>query len=221
MRRAWSGGRSLEKIRAELLHRNAREAGNGGHVPGRNNVPLMGRIAAKAEDPPQRGGAAGCGYSGSAGLTSFGHGVGHAMTVEIFSTLCKAADREHLDRDGGQNPPFFRTMSDDHGKREVGDRLRQAREALGYSMAEFARLHGIDKTKLNHWEKGKHYPDPAFIRALYDRHRINADWIYLGILAGLRHDLAESLRAAGQGSSAALSAAENPEPRSPENAESQ
>lgn len=81
-------------------------------------------------------------------------------------------------------------------KREIGDRLRLAREALGYGLREFARLHNIDFTKLSHWEKGKHYPDPQFIAVLWERHRINADWIYLGEIAGLRHDLVESLQAA-------------------------
>lgn len=123
----------------------------------------------------------------------------HTKEVEDFSTNHK---RKPLDRAVENFPSSSFAMTEDHGKREIGDRLRQAREALGFGMAEFARLHDIDKTKLNHWEKGKHYPDPKFIQALYERHRINADWIYLGIVAGLRHDLAESLRAASRVSSA-------------------
>jgi transcriptional regulator with XRE-family HTH domain len=47
----------------------------------------------------------------------------------------------------------------DH-KHEVGERLRQVREALGFSMAEFARMHDLDRSKLNQWEKGKHYTNP-------------------------------------------------------------
>lgn len=84
-------------------------------------------------------------------------------------------------------------MSESPHKREIGDRLRQAREGLGYGLREFARLHDIDPTKLSHWEKGKHYPDPMFIQAMWTRHRVTADWIYLGLISGLPHDLGENL----------------------------
>jgi DNA-binding XRE family transcriptional regulator len=95
-------------------------------------------------------------------------------------------------------------MTEDQLKRAIGDRLRQAREALGYeNMAEFARMHDLTRDKLNHWEKGRYYPDPLFITRLWDRHRITADWIYLGVIAGLPHSLGENLLAAPGGAGAA------------------
>lgn len=97
-------------------------------------------------------------------------------------------------------------MEDELHKRQVGDRLRLAREAIGYEQRAFARLYEIDHTKLNHWEKGRHYPAPAFIRRLWERHRISADWIYLGEVAGLRHDLVVNLLGAAK-----VAPAEKPE----------
>ena len=55
-------------------------------------------------------------------------------------------------------------------KREVGRRLRLARESIGFPVAaQFAREHGIASDKLNHWEKGKHFPDVLmFVAPLSD-----------------------------------------------------
>jgi transcriptional regulator with XRE-family HTH domain len=86
-------------------------------------------------------------------------------------------------------------MDDALHKQKVGERLRIAREALGLEQTEMAELYGLDKTKLSHWERGKHYPAPAFIARLWERHRIPADWIYLGEVSGVPHRLAENLLA--------------------------
>lgn len=86
-------------------------------------------------------------------------------------------------------------MSESQHKQDIGARLRIVREALGYGLREFARKHGLDPTKLSHWEKGKHYPDPAFIRLLWEEHNVTADWVYLDRKGGLPRDLADSLDA--------------------------
>jgi transcriptional regulator with XRE-family HTH domain len=92
------------------------------------------------------------------------------------------------------DPQTTDQASDDVGlKAAVGRRLAEAREALGFTMTAFARLHGVDKTKLNHWEKGRHYPDPLFIVRLHTSHGITADWIYLGLRRSLPHDLWERM----------------------------
>jgi hypothetical protein len=95
-------------------------------------------------------------------------------------------------------PAALATMDDRIHKRQVGVRLRQAREGLGFLVAtEFCRaMDNLDKTKLSNWERGINYPDPAFILKLWRRHHVNADWIYLGEIAGLPHKLAASLLAA-------------------------
>lgn len=82
-------------------------------------------------------------------------------------------------------------------KQKVGERLRVIREALGMSQAAFAKAGGVeDKSKLSHWERGKHYPDPLFIAQLQRQFRISADYLYTGDPSSLPHGLAESLRAA-------------------------
>jgi transcriptional regulator with XRE-family HTH domain len=78
-------------------------------------------------------------------------------------------------------------------KQRVGERLRLAREALGYKQADFARLHGLDKTKLSHWERGKHLPALSFVRRLWREHQISADWLFLGVKGGLPARVADSL----------------------------
>jgi transcriptional regulator with XRE-family HTH domain len=89
-------------------------------------------------------------------------------------------------------------------KRDIGDRLRLAREALGFTnAAAFARQHALDKTKLSHWERGKHYPDPIYVHLLWREYRITADWIYLGERGSLAHSTVENLLAAGRASQAA------------------
>lgn len=97
----------------------------------------------------------------------------------------------------------LRRMDDARHKQQVGERLRIAREALGLGQKELADLYGLDKTKLSHWERGKHYPPPAFIARLWERHRIPADWIYLGEVSGVPHRLAESFLAAAKASAGA------------------
>lgn len=82
-------------------------------------------------------------------------------------------------------------------KQRVGERLRLAREALGVKQAEFARRHGIDKTKLSHWERGQHLPSLAYVRLLWREYQISADWIYLGLRGRLPADVAENLPKVG------------------------
>ena len=81
-------------------------------------------------------------------------------------------------------------------KREIGRHLRLARESIGFPIAaQFAREHGIASDKLNHWEKGKHFPDVLYVLMLWRHYRITADWIYLGETAQLPFAVIERLRA--------------------------
>ncbi len=94
-------------------------------------------------------------------------------------------------------------MDGSRHKQLVGERLRQAREALGLGLSEMARAYGgSDKTKLSHWERGKHYPDPMYVNWLWRTYRVSADWIYSGEMSALPHGLAESLRSAAKASAA-------------------
>lgn len=97
-----------------------------------------------------------------------------------------------------------RRFEDDPTHRlEVGERLELVRQALGFdSMAAFARHMNeiepglnLDRSKLNHWEKGRHYPHPLFLRALWKHFRVSADWVLHGDAGGLPSRVADSLRA--------------------------
>ena len=109
-------------------------------------------------------------------------------------------------------------MDDARHKQQVGERLRIAREALGLEQRELAAQFEIDHTKLSHWERGRHYPAPAFIARLWERHRIPADWIYLGEVSGVPHRLADSLLAAAAGSPAARRGQADPADETPDDA---
>lgn len=117
----------------------------------------------------------------------------HARTVEKSSTVRKPFSRDLLYMLAERISACSGPMSESQHKQDIGARLRIVREALGYGLREFARKHGIDPTKLSHWEKGRHYPDPAFIRLLWDAHNVTADWVYLDRKAGLPRELADSL----------------------------
>jgi transcriptional regulator with XRE-family HTH domain len=49
---------------------------------------------------------------------------------------------------------------------EIGDRLRKAREALGFSQSELAGMLGVRSNTWNQWKQGKHLPDPLVIGRL-------------------------------------------------------
>lgn len=98
-------------------------------------------------------------------------------------------------------------MTDALHKREVGARLRLVREAQGKKLREFARLHDIDHTSLNQWEKGKSLPSQAYLRKLWDHYQIGPNWLYLGIIAGLPYEAVVYLRAAEAASAEAALAA--------------
>lgn len=171
-------------------------AGTRSHLPGADlDTP---RAAASLAAPPAATTAC---WAAACRLSARSGAMG--QDVEESSTSCKANRRDHLNSLVVRFSAQSRAMTDAHHKLEVGERLRQAREALGYSQAEFARLHGVDKTKLSHWERGQHYPSPAFVLLLWERHRVTADWIYLGQIHSLPYDLGVSLRAGVAGSPAA------------------
>jgi DNA-binding XRE family transcriptional regulator len=80
---------------------------------------------------------------------------------------------------------------------EVGRNLRLVREALGWTQQQMAEKFDLgDKSKVSNWERGLNYPDPYFVLHLWTKHRISADFIYLGERGSLPHSVAVSLPAA-------------------------
>jgi transcriptional regulator with XRE-family HTH domain len=131
-----------------------------------------------------------------------GRGVTHTPQCREFLNPLQAREYRTSQRPSAEKSGIVAAMDDARHKQQVGDRLRVAREALGLEQREMARLYGIDHTKLSHWERGKHYPAPTFIARLWERHRIPADWIYLGEVSGVPHRLADSLLAGAKASAA-------------------
>lgn len=87
-------------------------------------------------------------------------------------------------------------MDTDRHKQLVGQRLRLAIEGLGVTLSQVAETTGVEKSRLGHWTRGKHYPDPAWIEVFAKEYGISADWIYLERVSGLPKDLAVYLRSA-------------------------
>lgn len=86
-------------------------------------------------------------------------------------------------------------MSETYDKKAVGARLALFRASQGYGLRPFARHMEVDHTKLNHWEKGTHYPDISFIAALHRRYGLTSDWVYFGEQPGMPQGLLDALRA--------------------------
>ena len=88
-------------------------------------------------------------------------------------------------------------------KQLVGERLRQAREALGYTgrggQAQFARLLGITRDKLSSYEVGKAYPSALIVQQLWREYRVSADFLFSGEISALPHGMAGRLLSAEAG----------------------
>lgn len=74
-------------------------------------------------------------------------------------------------------------------RRQCGERLERAIEALGLTKAEAARRMGIDQSKLGHWVAGRFRPDLYTLSKFCLDYGITFDWIFLGKLGGLPHAL--------------------------------
>ena len=133
------------------------------------------------------------------------------QTVDKFSTPRKPYRRESINCAQLRQDLRYGGMDSALEKQHVGERLRLAREALGYTQAAFARLHSLDKTKLSHWERGKNLPSLAFVQTLWRHHRISADWLYLGMRDALPHRVAANLPAAAGEKQAGSKATEQSE----------
>lgn len=64
---------------------------------------------------------------------------------------------------------------------EIGQRLREERERLGYTQEEFAAIGGSSKASQSSWEAGQAFPNARFLAAISE---IGADVGY--IVTGVR-----------------------------------
>jgi transcriptional regulator with XRE-family HTH domain len=80
-------------------------------------------------------------------------------------------------------------------KKETGERLRLAREALGIQAKDLAELVSVAGNTWSSWESGTNLLDPYKAVQLFHTHGISLDWLYCGRLGSLPEDLAEKIRA--------------------------
>jgi DNA-binding XRE family transcriptional regulator len=59
-------------------------------------------------------------------------------------------------------------------------RIRLAREALGWSKAELARVYGTNRQTVQYWENGKHFPTVADFPRLCAALRVDANYLLAG-----------------------------------------
>lgn len=81
--------------------------------------------------------------------------------------------------------------------RQMGERLRWVREALGNpSQERLATLIGVHQTSWSLYERGKRWPDAFEIVRIISKLRISREYLVEGRLDGVDRDLAIRLAAA-------------------------
>lgn len=84
-------------------------------------------------------------------------------------------------------------MSETIHKAQVGQRLREAIEALETTQTAVGEALGVSQSKLGNWLRGDNYPAVWFVKRFCDRYGVTTEWIYRGIVTGMRADLADRL----------------------------
>lgn len=75
----------------------------------------------------------------------------------------------------------------------LGRRIVAARKARGLSAAKLAGLLGVSSVAVNHWEKGRHGPDPRLMPRLADALGVSADYLEEGAIPGADPPVGERL----------------------------
>lgn len=89
--------------------------------------------------------------------------------------------------------PRVPEISEATHKVQVGRRLREAIEALETTQTAVGEALGVSQSKLGNWLRGDNYPAVWFVKRFCDRYGITTEWIYRGIVTGMRTDLADRL----------------------------
>ena len=77
--------------------------------------------------------------------------------------------------------------------RDIANRLKQARYALGLNQTEFAATAGLKKSQVANWEGGLHRPSLDACIALRETYGLSIDFIIFGNLDALPHKIARAL----------------------------
>lgn len=79
---------------------------------------------------------------------------------------------------------------------EVGARVRRLRLAMGYAhQAAFADAIGAGRSEVASWESGTRRPSIAKALPMVQRFKITLDWLFLGEVRHLSHEMAIRLSA--------------------------
>jgi transcriptional regulator with XRE-family HTH domain len=76
---------------------------------------------------------------------------------------------------------------------KIAERLRAFRELLGMGQKEFAEQHGFNKTQYTNWENGIRRIPIDQAAKLEDQYGLTLDFIYLGRVRTLPHNLVIAL----------------------------
>lgn len=77
--------------------------------------------------------------------------------------------------------------------KDVSERLRQLRAALGLNQAQLCRRSGIETNAWNNYEKSRNRISVDHAIKLKRTFGVTLDWIYHGDLSGVRSDIAEKI----------------------------
>jgi transcriptional regulator with XRE-family HTH domain len=83
--------------------------------------------------------------------------------------------------------------------RDVARRLGIIREELGLSQDEMGEYLDIGRGRWLNWERARHYPSPVIMVRLCEYTGVTFDYIYRGVLAGVRQELSVRLAIREQG----------------------
>jgi transcriptional regulator with XRE-family HTH domain len=77
--------------------------------------------------------------------------------------------------------------------RQVGLRLRAAREVIGLDQRKFAEAIGTTDSALGNWERGERLADVLAMTRMLTRLGITLEWVYSGQLRGMDYDIGQQL----------------------------
>lgn len=103
---------------------------------------------------------------------------------EMHPGLCRAYTTH-----ASYNPGMGKTQH----RKDVGENLRLAIEAVGETQASICRAFKVTPSNLGNWLRGDSYPSEWFVVQFCDRYDISADWIYRGKVSASAAPLADAL----------------------------
>jgi transcriptional regulator with XRE-family HTH domain len=68
-------------------------------------------------------------------------------------------------------------LSDEERRKQLGDRVKAQRQALGLKQKVLAEMIGVVPQVLSVWESGKQEPSPKAIISLSRALKVSTDWI--------------------------------------------